>query len=47
LASVGSSYGGTTSDLNNAAEKAGKKYGLFSSKARKKADKAINSARTK
>lgn len=47
LASVGSSYGGTASDLNDAAEKAGKKYGLFSSKARKKADAAINSARTK
>lgn len=47
LANVGSSYGGTASDLNDAAEKAGKKYGLFSSKARKKADKAINSARTK
>ena len=47
LASVGSSYGGTASDLNDSAEKAGKKYGLFSSKARKKADAAINSAKAK
>ena len=47
LASVGSSYGGTASDLNDAAEKAGKKYGLFSSKARKKADKAIADAKAK
>ena len=47
LASVGSSYGGTASDLNDAAEKAGKKYGLFSSKARKKADAVINSAKVK
>ncbi len=47
LASVGSSYGGTASDLNDAAEKAGKKYGLFSTKARKKADKAIADAKAK
>ena len=47
LASVGSSYGGTTSDLNDAADKAGKKYGLFSTKARKKADKAIADAKAK
>ena len=47
LSSVGSSYGGTAADLNDAAEKAGKKYGLFSSKARKKADKAIADAKVK
>ena len=45
--SVGSSYGGTVDDLNDAAEKAGKKYGLFSTKARKKADKAIADAKAK
>ena len=47
LASVGSSYGGTASDLGDAAEKSGKKYGLFSTKARKKADKAIADAKAK
>lgn len=45
LAAVGSSYGGTTSDINDAASKAGKKYGLFSSKARRKANEAIATAR--
>ena len=45
LEAVGSSYGGTSSDLLNAEEKAGKKYGLFSSKARKKANKAIADAK--
>ena len=44
LAQVGSSYGGTVSDLNDAAAKADKKYGLFSSKARKKANEAIAAA---
>ena len=47
LATVGSSYGGTTDNILDASEKAGKKYGLFSTKARKKADAAINKARTK
>ena len=42
---VGSSYGGTATSINEAAESADKKYGLFSSKARKKADSAINKAR--
>lgn len=46
LATIGSSYGGTTNDILDASEKAGKKYGLFSSKARKKADAAINTARS-
>lgn len=44
IAKVGSSYGGTVDDLNDAASKAGKKYGLFSSKARKKANAAIANA---
>ena len=42
---VGSSYGGTATSINEAAESADKKYGLFSSKARKKADAAIDKAR--
>lgn len=46
LAAVGSSYGGTASDINDAASKAGKKYGLFSSKARKKANEAIATAKS-
>lgn len=45
LASVGSSYGGAVSDINDAASKAGKKYGKFSEDERKAADKAINEAR--
>ena len=45
LTQVGSSYGGTSTDIADAAKKAGKKYGLFSTKARKKADAAINKAR--
>lgn len=47
LASVGSSYGGTTEDINNAAAKASKKYGLFSSGARRKANRQIADARAK
>ena len=47
LASVGSSYGGTTEDINNAASKASKKYGLFSSGARRKANRQIAEARAK
>ena len=47
LASVGSSYGGTTEDINNAASKASKKYGLFSSGARHKANRQIADARSK
>ena len=46
LAQVGSSYGGTVSDLNDAASKADKKYGLVSSKARKKANEAIATAKS-
>ena len=47
MASVGSSYGGAAADFEDAASKAGKKYGLFSTKARKKADKAIADAKNK
>lgn len=47
LASVGSSYGGTTEDINNAAAKASKKYGLFSSGSRRKANRQIAAARAK
>ena len=46
VAQVGSSYGGTVNDLNDAASKADKKYGLFSSKARKKANAAIATAKS-
>ena len=46
LATVGSSYGGATDAILDASEKAGKKYGLFSTRARKKADAAINKARS-
>ena len=46
VAQVGSSYGGTVDSALDAAEKAGKKYGLFSTKARKKADASINKARS-
>lgn len=44
LASVGSSYGGTAVDINEAAAKSGKKYGLFSSGARRKANQEMADA---
>ena len=44
---VGSSYGGTMDDLSKAASKSGKKYGLFSSSARRKANKQIADAKYK
>lgn len=44
---VGGSYGGTVSDINDAVSKAGKKYGLFSNKKRKQANKEIDAAREK
>lgn len=47
LASVGSSYGGTAVDINEAAAKSGKKYGLFSSGARRKANQEMAEARVK
>ena len=45
MSQVGSSYGGSASELNDAANKAGKKYGLFSSGARRRANAAIADAR--
>lgn len=45
LEQVGSSYGGSVSDLNNAAAKAGKKYGLFSSGSRRRANREIAEAK--
>ena len=47
LAGVGSSYGGTSVDIHEAAAKSGKKYGLFSSGARKKANQEMAEARSK
>ena len=45
LSTVGSSYGGTANSISEAAKSADKEYGLFSSKARKKANDAINKAK--
>lgn len=42
---VGSSYTGSNMDINNALTKSGKKYGLFSQKAKNKANKEIQDAR--
>lgn len=42
---VGGSYGGSVNTINDAVSKAGKKYGLFSSGARNKANNLINTAR--
>ena len=47
ISSIGSSYGGATSDIMNAASKAGKKYGLFSTGKRKEANAEIAKARAK
>ena len=47
LSKVGSSYGGTSVDLQETADKAGKKYGLFSSKKLKETNEAIAQARLK
>ncbi len=41
---VGSSYGGTQATVDNALTKSGKKYGLFSSKARGRANRQIYNA---
>jgi hypothetical protein len=38
---MGSSYGGTSHNVDEAVKKAGKKYGLFSKSARREADNAI------
>ncbi len=45
FAQVGSSYGGTTTTVDEALKKSGKKYGLLSSRARKKADSEIGAAK--
>ena len=47
LENVGSSYGGTSADIMDAASKSGKKYGMFSSGARKRANRTMAAARTK
>ena len=47
LEAVGSSYGDTTKDLLDAAAKSGKKYGLFSSGERKRANTAARNAAVK
>ena len=47
LSAVGSSYGGTASDISDAASKAGKKYGLFSTGKRKETNAEIAKARAK
>lgn len=46
LVTVGSSYGGTTNSISEAAESADKKYGLFSWKSRKKANENIAKAKS-
>lgn len=43
---VGGSYGGSVKKIENASDKAGKKYGLFSGGARRKANREIDTART-
>ena len=43
-AQVGASYGGSMTDITNAANKAGKKYGLFSGGSRRKANNLIDEA---
>ena len=47
LESVGSSYGGTSAEIMDAASKSGKKYGAFSSSARRRANRAMAAARAK
>lgn len=47
IESVGSSYGGSVNDMMEAEKTAGKKYGLFSSGTRKKANTAIAKAAAK
>ena len=46
LSQVGSSYGGSATNMAEASETADKKYGLFSSKARRKANNAIAKAKS-
>lgn len=44
VSQVGGSYGGSVATINDAASKAGKKYGLFSSGARRRANALIDKA---
>ena len=44
IAGVGSSYGGSVAEWQDASKYSNKKYGLFSSKARKKANRKIDTA---
>ena len=44
FSSIGSAYDSIESDVDNATEKSGKKYGLFSNKSRKKANRQIQEA---
>ena len=46
LSTVGSSYGGAVSQINDAASKAGKKVGLFAGKERRDINTTISNART-
>lgn len=46
FAEVGSSYENTGTDVDNALQKSGKKYGFFSKKARRKANQQIADARS-
>lgn len=45
FAQVGSSYGGTSSDVDEAIEKANKRYGLYSRKEKREAESQIGEAR--
>ncbi len=44
ISGLGASYGGSVNNIENALSKSGKKYGLFSSRARRKANKQIREA---
>ena len=45
IENAGGSYGGSVNDINSAAAKAGKKYGMFSSRKRRRANREIREAR--
>lgn len=45
FAQVGSSYSSSEQDVNNSLKKSGKKYGLFSNRARKRANRQIREAK--
>lgn len=44
ISGLGASYGGSVNNIENALSKSGKKYGLFSSRSRRKANKQIKEA---